>query len=56
MQAVAGICTFTLTAIFVQQTGLIPLHYAAWDGHVEVVNVLVKAGSKIDEKNDVSMI
>ena len=56
MQAVAGICTFTLTAIFVQQTGLIPLHHAAWDGNVEVVNVLVKAGSKIDEKNNVSMI
>ena len=53
---VAGICTFTSTAIFFQQTGMIPLHYAAWEGIVEVVNVLVKAGSKVDEKNNVSMI
>ena len=31
-----------------------PLHYAAMSGNAEVVNALLKAGSKVDEKNTVS--
>ena len=51
------ICTLTLlTAIFAQQDdGLTPLHYAARQRNADVVNVLVKAGSKVDEKSKVSM-
>ena len=50
------ICTLTLlTAIFAQQDGLTPLHYAARQRNADVVNVLVKAGSKVDEKEKVSM-
>ena len=50
------ICTMTLlTAIFSQQNGLTPLHYAARQRNADVVNLLVKAGSKVDEKENVSM-
>ena len=45
-----------LTAIFVQQEGLTPLHFAAIGGNSDVVKILIKAGSKIDEKENVSMI
>lgn len=48
---------FTLiTAIFVQQEGLTPLHYAAIGGKSDVVKILIKAGSNVDEKENVSMI
>ena len=50
------ICTLTLlAAIFAQQDGLTPLHYAVRQRNADVVNVLVKAGSKVDEKGKVSM-
>ena len=50
------ICTLTLlTAIFAQQNELTPLHCAAQQGNIDVVNVLIKAGSKVDEKENVSM-
>ena len=42
--------------IVTQQTGETPLHHAAESGNTEVVNALLKAGSKVDEKNRVSMI
>ena len=41
--------------IVTQQTGLTPLHLAAMSGKAEVVNALLKAGSKVDEKDEVNM-
>ena len=41
--------------IFTQQMEETPLHYAAMSGNTEVVNALLKAGSKVDEKDQVSM-
>ena len=45
-----------LTEIFVQQEGLTPLHYAAIGGNSDVVKILIKAGSRIVEKENVSII
>ena len=42
--------------IVTQQTGETPFHHAARSGNSEVVNALLKAGSKVDEKDGVSMI
>ena len=42
--------------IVTQQMGETPLHRAAERGNTEVVNALLKAGSKVDEKDGVSMI
>ena len=42
--------------IVTQQTGKTPLHDAARSGNAEVVNALLKAGSKVDEKDEVSML
>ena len=42
--------------IVTQQSGETPLHHAAERGNTEVVNALLKAGSKVDEKDGVSMI
>ena len=42
--------------IVTQQRGETPLHHAAWSGNTEVVNALLKAGSKVDEKDVVSML
>ena len=39
-----------------QQMGQTPLHHAAESGNAEVVNALLKAGSKVDDKNEVSML
>ena len=36
--------------------GVTPLHDAARSGNAEVVNALLKAGSKVDEKDKVSML
>ena len=44
-----------LNKIFNQQWGKTPLHAAAMCENVEVVNALLKAGSKVDEKDEVSM-
>ena len=41
--------------IVTQQMGMTPLLYAAAQGKAEVVNALLKAGSKFDQKNKVSM-
>ena len=41
--------------IVTQQMGKTPLHYAAMWENAEVVNALLKAGSKVDEKDEVSM-
>ena len=41
--------------IVTQQWGETPLHHAAMRGNAEVVNALLKAGSKVDEKDVVSM-
>ena len=41
--------------IVTQQTGRTPLHHAAESGNAEVVNALLEAGSKVDEKNKVTM-
>ena len=35
------------------QTGAIALHCAAQEGYIDVVNALVKAGSKVNEKDEV---
>ena len=42
--------------IVTQQKGKTPLHYANLSGNAEVVNALLKAGSKVDEKDQVSML
>ena len=42
--------------IVTQQSGETPLHHAAKSGNAEVVNALLKAGSKVDEKDQVSML
>ena len=39
-----------------QWGGETPLHHAARSGNAEVVNALLKAGSKVDEKDKVSML
>ena len=41
--------------IATQQAGKTPLHHAARSGNAEVVNALLKAGSKVDERDEVSM-
>ena len=42
--------------IVTQQSGLTPLHRAAMNGNAEVVNALLTAGSKVDEKSKVNMV
>ena len=42
--------------IVTQQWGKTPLHHAVRSGNTEVVNALLTAGSKVDEKNEVSML
>ena len=42
--------------IVTQQMGDTLLHHAARSGNAEVVNALLKAGSKVDEKDQVSML
>ena len=42
--------------IVTQQSGKTPLHHAAMWENAEVVNALLKAGSKVDEKDKVSML
>ena len=45
-----------INLIVTQQTGETPLHHAARSGNAEVINALHKSGSKVDEKDEVSMI
>ena len=53
----AGIYTFVLlTAILCHQSGMTPLHRAAHQGNSEVVKALIKAESKVDEKDKASII
>ena len=53
----AGTCTFILLNLIVtQQSGKTPLHHAARSGNADMVNALLKAGSKVDEKDEVSML
>ena len=42
--------------IVTQQIGGTPLHHAAMSENAEVVNALLRAGSKVDEKEKVSML
>ena len=42
--------------IVTKQSGETPLHHAVRSGIAEMVNVLLKAGSKVDEKDQVSML
>ena len=42
--------------IVTQQSGETPLHQVAMSGNAEVVNALLRAGSKVDEKDQVSML
>ena len=51
----AGTCACTFIKMFTQQEGETPLHHAARSGNTEVVNALLKAGSNVDEKDEVSM-
>ena len=44
------------TAILCQQSGMTPLHRAASQGNSDVVKALIKAGSKVDEKEKASII
>ena len=45
-----------INLIVTQQTRETPLHHAARSGNAEMVNALLKAGSKGDEKDEVSML
>ena len=45
-----------INLIVTQQSRETPLHHAAMSGNAEVVNALLKAGSKVDEKDEVSML
>ena len=49
----ADTCTFILLT---RQSGKTPLHDAARSGNAEVIDALLKAGSKVDEKDKVSML
>ena len=49
----ASTCTFIL--IVTHKRRKTPLHYAAMRGNDEVVNALLEAGSKVDEKDEVNM-
>ena len=49
-------CIHFVNLIVTQQMGETPLHYAARSGNAEVVNILLKAGSKVDEKDKVSIL
>ena len=42
--------------IFTQLMGETPLHYAARDGNAGVLDALLKAGSKVDEKDNVRIL
>ena len=42
--------------IVTQQTEETPLYYAARSGNAEMANALLKAGSKVDEMDQVSML
>ena len=42
--------------IVTQQAGITPLHFAARSGNAKAVNALLQAGSKVDAKDEVSMI
>ena len=42
--------------IVTQQWGVTLLHRAVRSGNAEMVNALLKAGSKVDEKDEVSML
>ena len=42
--------------IVTQQWGRTLLHDAVWSGNAEIVNALLKAGSKVDETDKVSML
>ena len=46
---------YLVNLIVTQQIGKTPLHCAARSGNAEVVDALLKAGSKVDEKDKVSM-
>ena len=46
----------SVNLIVTQQTGETSLHHAVRSGNAEVVNALLKAGSKVDEKDQVSML
>ena len=46
----------SVNLIVTQQRGKTPLHHAARSGNAEVVNALFKAGSMVDEKDEVSML
>ena len=57
MHMVVCKCTYIhFVNLVTQQSGKTPLHDAAESGNTEVVNALLKAGSKVDEKDGVSMI
>ena len=42
--------------IVTQQSGETPLHHAVRSGNADMVNALLKSGSKVDEKGQVSML
>ena len=42
--------------IVTQQIGETPLHHAARSGNTDMVNALLTAGSKVDEKDQVSLL
>ena len=47
---------YFVNLIATQQAERTSLHHAARSQNAEVVNALLKAGSKVDEKDEVSML
>ena len=45
-----------INLIVTQQTGETPLHHEARRGNTKVVNALLKAGFKVNQKDEVSML
>lgn len=47
-------CLSTLTYAF--QDGWCPLIFAAWNGHIDVVDTLLYFGATVDKARDVSVV